>query len=122
MLKGVLYYKLENLTVKMGPMFRKAGQNIFRTGVANQGEYAHEDYAVPSLRCVPISDSKYPKLLDSDWVAPNATVIGDVKLGEGASLWHGTIIRGDTAAITIGKNTTIQDNTRIASSKRAKGD
>ena len=46
-------------------------------------------------------------LLQGDWVAPNATVIGDVRLGEGASLWHGVIVRGDTAQVTIGKNSTI---------------
>lgn len=122
MLKGVLYYKLENMTHKVGPVLRKWGQGIYRAGVANQGASGHEDYAVPSLRCVPISESKYPRLLDSDWVAPNATVIGDVKLGEGASLWHGVVVRGDTAAVTIGKNTTVQDCTRIASSRRGKGD
>jgi len=64
-----------------------------------QGEMGHEDILVPSLRCVPISDAKYPKLLDADWIAPNATVIGDVSLKEGSSLWHGVIARGDTATI-----------------------
>lgn len=122
MLKGVLYYKLENMTVKVGPAFRRVGNSLFRAGMANQADAAHEDYMVPSLRCVPISDSKYPRLLDADWIAPNATVIGDVKLAEGASLWHGVIVRGDTAAVTIGKNSTVQDCTRIASGRRAKGD
>jgi carbonic anhydrase/acetyltransferase-like protein (isoleucine patch superfamily) len=42
-----------------------------------------------------------------DWIAPNATVIGDVKLGAGSSIWHGVVIRGDTASIEIGKNTTV---------------
>jgi len=67
------------------------------------------------MRCIPISDSKFPRLLASDWVAPNATVIGDVHLGEGASLWHGTVIRGDQATINIGKNSIIQDNVHIGS-------
>ena len=40
-------------------------------------------------------------------MAPNATVIGDVKLGEGSSLWHSVIVRGDTAKVSIGKNTAI---------------
>ena len=62
---------------------------------------------MPSLRCVPISDSKYPRLLDADWIAPNTTVIGDVRLDEGASLWHGVIVRGDTASVIIGKNSTV---------------
>ena len=49
-------------------------------------------------------------------------MIGDVRLGEGSSLWHGTIVRGDTAAIRIGKNTTIQDLSRIASNAAQAGD
>ena len=61
-------------------------------------------------------------MLQGDWIAPNATVIGDVRLGEGSSLWHGTIVRGDTASIKIGKNSTIQDLTRIASNAAQAGD
>lgn len=80
---------------------------MFRQGMTLQGPSAHEDTLVPSLRCVATSPSKYPKLLDGDWVAPNATVIGDVTLGEGSSLWHGVIVRGDNKAVTIGKNTTV---------------
>lgn len=43
-------------------------------------------------------------------------------MGEGSSLWHGVIVRGDTAAVSIGKNSTIQDLTRIASNQKAEGD
>lgn len=64
MLKGVLYFKLENATVSLGPIFRQWGQQLFRQGMAMQGVSAHEDTLVPSLRCVPVSESKYPKLLD----------------------------------------------------------
>lgn len=64
MLKGVLYYRFESLTTSMGPLFRNWGQSLFRNGLAMQGASAHEDRIVPSLRCVPISASKYPKLLD----------------------------------------------------------
>ena len=64
MLKGVLYYKLENVTVGLGPSFRKWGQSLFRAGMAAQGDSAHEDTLQPSLRCIPTSDSKYPRLLD----------------------------------------------------------
>ena len=122
MLKGVLYYKMENAAVGFGPMFRAWGNQLFRQGLALQGPSAHEDTLVPSLRCVAISDSKFPKLLAGDWVAPNATVIGDVELGEGSSLWHGVTVRGDTAAIKIGKNSSIQDLTRLGSNKRGTND
>jgi carbonic anhydrase/acetyltransferase-like protein (isoleucine patch superfamily) len=49
----------------------------------------------------------FPKTLDADFVAPNAVLVGDVKMGEGSSAWHGTTLRGDTASISIGKNTVI---------------
>ena len=72
---------------------------------------------VPSLRCVPISDAKYPRLLVADWVAPNATVIGDVRMEEGASLWHGVVVRGDQGAVSIGKNSIVQDLSQLYSTK-----
>lgn len=98
MLKGVLYFKLETFSARvLGPLFRRTGQSLYASGTALQGSFSNEDRLVPSVRCVPISDAKYPRLLDADWVAPNATVIGDVRLGAGASLWHGVIARGDTA-------------------------
>ena len=100
MIKRILFYEMENVAVsKIGPYLRKQGQRIFRKGVKSQGAAGHEDYLVPSLRSVPISASKYPRVLSGDWVAPNATVIGDVSLKAGASLWHGSILRGDTAEI-----------------------
>ncbi len=43
------------------------------------------------------------------WVAPNATVIGDVTIGPLASIWFGAVIRGDVEPITIGAGSNIQD-------------
>lgn len=43
------------------------------------------------------------------WIAPNATVIGNVILRPGASLWFGAVARGDNDPITIGARTNIQD-------------
>lgn len=75
--------------------------------MALQGASAHEDTMQPSLRCVPISNSKYPRSVLSDWVAPNAVLIGDVSMDEGSSVWHGATLRGDTASIKIGRNSFI---------------
>ena len=44
------------------------------------------------------------------WIAPNATVVGDVTLAEDVSIWHGAVLRGDSGAITVGAGTNIQDN------------
>ena len=43
------------------------------------------------------------------WLAPNATLIGRVRLLKGASVWFGSVIRGDNDWITIGERTNIQD-------------
>lgn len=43
------------------------------------------------------------------WVAPSADVIGNVRLGEGVSVWFGAVLRGDGEAIEIGDATNIQD-------------
>ncbi|MCG7332279.1 gamma carbonic anhydrase [Salinicoccus roseus] len=52
---------------------------------------------------------KTPLIHESAFIAPNATVIGDVEIGEQSSVWFGTVLRGDIAPIRIGSHTNIQD-------------
>jgi carbonic anhydrase/acetyltransferase-like protein (isoleucine patch superfamily) len=54
-------------------------------------------------------DGVAPRLAQGVWVAENATVIGDVELGEDANIWFGAVVRGDSATIRIGAGTNIQD-------------
>lgn len=54
-------------------------------------------------------DGVAPSVPDSAWVADSAQVMGNVVLGEDASLWFGAVVRGDTDKITIGAGTNIQD-------------
>ncbi len=44
------------------------------------------------------------------YIAKNATVVGDVVLGENVSIWYGAVLRGDRGTISIGDGTNIQDN------------
>lgn len=55
----------------------------------------------------------YPTLGKNVWVADNATVAGDIHLGEDSSVWFGAQMRGDVHEIRIGKRTNIQDNAVI---------
>jgi carbonic anhydrase/acetyltransferase-like protein (isoleucine patch superfamily) len=50
-----------------------------------------------------------PKIHSSCFIAPNATLIGQVELGENANVWLGCVLRGDINKIIVGKNTNIQD-------------
>ncbi|MBU0953020.1 MAG: gamma carbonic anhydrase family protein [Nanoarchaeota archaeon] len=53
---------------------------------------------------------KQPTIHPSAFVAPNATVLGDVQIGARSSVWFGAVIRGDEAPIRIGDETSVQDN------------
>ncbi len=50
-----------------------------------------------------------PQIHDSAWVHPMATIIGEVTLSEGVSIWPGAVLRGDMGGITIGKDSNVQD-------------
>ncbi|MCD7914996.1 MAG: gamma carbonic anhydrase family protein [Tannerellaceae bacterium] len=50
-----------------------------------------------------------PEIGKDTFLAENATIIGDVVIGEGCSIWYGTILRGDVNSIRIGNGVNIQD-------------
>jgi len=56
---------------------------------------------------------KTPRIGRGVFLAPNATLIGDVEIGDGASVWFGAVLRGDEAGIRIGSRTSVQDNVVI---------
>ena len=51
-----------------------------------------------------------PVVEEGAWVAPNATLVGDVQLAEGASVWYGAVVRGDGGPIRVAQGSNIQDN------------
>ena len=51
-----------------------------------------------------------PSVPQSAWVAPNATLVGSVTLGESASVFYGAVLRADVDTITLGEGSNIQDN------------
>lgn len=56
---------------------------------------------------------KAPRLHPTVWVAPDGVVVGDVEIGEGSSVWFGTVVRGDVNRIRIGARTNLQDLTVV---------
>jgi carbonic anhydrase/acetyltransferase-like protein (isoleucine patch superfamily) len=55
-------------------------------------------------------DGHSPRLGQRVFVAENATIVGDVEIGDDASIWYGAVLRGDVHSIRIGARTNIQDN------------
>lgn len=54
-----------------------------------------------------------PKIGKDCFLARTATIIGDVTIGDGSSIWYGAVLRGDVNTIIVGKNVNIQDNAVI---------
>jgi carbonic anhydrase/acetyltransferase-like protein (isoleucine patch superfamily) len=52
---------------------------------------------------------KSPRIGADVFLAPNATIIGDVEIEDGASVWFGAVVRGDIGPIRIGARTNVQD-------------
>lgn len=61
---------------------------------------------------LPVLD-KNPKWGENCFIAPNATIVGDVTMGTNCSVWFNAVIRGDVNTITIGNDSNIQDGAVI---------
>lgn len=58
-------------------------------------------------------DGKEPEFADraSNWIAPDATLIGNIRLSRDASIWFGVVMRGDNEPIVIGEGSNVQEHT-----------
>lgn len=54
-----------------------------------------------------------PQLHPTAFVAAGGRVVGDVRLGEGASVWYNAVLRADSASITVGAGSNLQDNVSV---------
>jgi carbonic anhydrase/acetyltransferase-like protein (isoleucine patch superfamily) len=64
---------------------------------------------------------KLPQIAPDAFIADNATIIGDVTIGSGASIWFGCVLRGDTNYIRVGARTNIQDGTVVHVAREGRG-
>ena len=58
-------------------------------------------------------EGKSPRFGKNCFVAPNATIVGDVEIGDDCSIWFNAVVRGDVNSITIGNRVNIQDGVVI---------
>ena len=48
-----------------------------------------------------LQEEQFPKIGKNVFIAPTASVVGDVEIGDGASIWYGTVVRGDSNFLKI---------------------
>lgn len=58
-------------------------------------------------------EGRLPAFERDVFVADGASVVGDVVIGEGSSVWYGTVLRGDVMPIRVGRRTNLQDLTAV---------
>ena len=100
------------LTRNLGSMLRSLGAALESTGTALQGSRASAAALNVHQTIMPYAQ-EHPKIPPEVFVAPNASVIGDVELGSNSSVWYGAVIRGDVNRVRVGRNTNIQDNVMV---------
>ncbi|PIN15778.1 Dynactin, subunit p25 [Handroanthus impetiginosus] len=96
----------------VGFWIRETGQAIDRLGSRIQGNYLFQEQVSRHRTLMNLFD-KVP-LVDKDaFVAPSASIVGDVHVGQKSSIWYGCVLRGDVNYISIGTGTNIQDNSLV---------
>lgn len=66
----------------------------------------------PGVNIIPIH-GKSPRIHETAFIGPGCTIIGDVEIGAGSSVWYNCVLRADVFTIRIGERTNIQDGTVI---------
>jgi len=94
-------------------VLRTTGQAIDKVGILFELN-PHIERLQPSLRNVPLGKSVPDSV--ASFVAPSATVVGNVTIGEHSSVWYNAVLRGDVSAIKIGNSVTVGERAMIHSS------
>mmetsp|Transcript_7070 Transcript_7070/g.7938 ORF Transcript_7070/g.7938 Transcript_7070/m.7938 type:complete len:243 (+) Transcript_7070:46-774(+) len=96
------------LLFSVGRAVRESGQALDRVGCRIQGNYAYKEQLSRHRRLAPLMGAR-PAVSKDVFVAPNASVVGRVQLGPQATVWYGSVLRGDVNEIRVGSKSSIGD-------------
>jgi len=102
---------LKNIFHAVAPAMKTAGRALDSLGASMEVVRTVENL-VPSSTSLSVGD-KAPVVDHDVFVAPTASVMGDVEIGAGSSVWYGAKVRGDVHMIRVGKNVTIGENSMV---------
>mmetsp|Transcript_12122 Transcript_12122/g.36398 ORF Transcript_12122/g.36398 Transcript_12122/m.36398 type:complete len:246 (-) Transcript_12122:662-1399(-) len=105
---------------RIGFWIRETGQALDKLGCFFQGNGTYAEQVFRHRTLFNLYNRK-PVVHGNAFVAPSASLVGDVSVGQGSSIWYGTVLRGDAGKITVGDNTSIQDGTIIRTAKARLG-
>lgn len=96
----------------LGVVLRETGQAMDRLGCLVMGNMAPAEQ-LSRHRTVMSIFEKIPNISPKAFIAPSASVIGDVTIGERSSVWYNSVVRGDVNYVKIGSDTNIQDGSVV---------
>lgn len=85
--------------------------NTFSEGPVNRAAVTMANEESKHRMKVPLYDIE-PQI-ENCWIAPNATIVGEVRIRRWASVWYNSVVRGDINQVTIGRFSSVGDNTVI---------
>lgn len=106
---------LKRFSYVLGNTVRETAYALDRVGCRLQGNYAFTEELSRHRRVMGLYD-KQPAISQDVFIAPNASVIGSVSLGEGANVWYGSVLRGDVNDISVGKKSSIGNRSVVHAS------
>eukprot|EP01112_Ceratiomyxa_fruticulosa_P010579 TRINITY_DN280_c0_g2_i1.p1 TRINITY_DN280_c0_g2~~TRINITY_DN280_c0_g2_i1.p1 ORF type:complete len:252 (-),score=51.73 TRINITY_DN280_c0_g2_i1:198-953(-) len=103
---------MQRLFFFLGRSLRETGQALDRAGCRMQGNFSFKEELNRHRRIMPLYDKK-PFVGLGSFIAPNASVIGEVEVGKNSCIWYGAVLRGDVNNIKVGDETSIGDRTIV---------
>jgi len=107
-----MYPSVRRVAYHAGNVLRDAAGSIDRAGMRLQGSIAYRETLCRHRRVQPLYN-KAPKVAADAFIAPNASLIGNVELSGRTSVWYGASLRGDVSRVKIGAGTSVGDRVVI---------
>lgn len=98
----------------VGRAFRETGQAIERMGMRAQDNWIFQEKFCRHRAVMNLFDQR-PNLSKNVFVAPNASIIGNVVIKDNSSIWYGAVMRADQSSIYIGGYSSVGDRTVVQS-------
>lgn len=98
----------------LGKALRETGQALDRMGMRAQDSWIFQEKICRHRAVMNLFDQR-PFVSETTYVAPNASVIGNVNLKDQSSVWYGAVIRGDQSPINVGGFSSIGDRSSVLS-------
>jgi len=106
---------MKRALVGVGKALRDTGQSIERMGCRAQDNYIFSEKFCRHRAVMNLFDQR-PSVKESNFIAPNASIVGNVEIEPHSSIWYGAVLRGDQSNLYVGGHTSIGDRSVVLTS------